>query len=781
MKKSIRFFVHLLFWGLSLNLYGMEEKSPSIRSIDLLIDTQMMPELIDNTLDLSALHLESLEGLTRVEQQQEILILILSHNLLKTVPSSFFPHLTILQISHNPIEQFPPTMLHHLELLKQFFAHGTRVSEIPGNFFQNVPRLEVVNLSNNQITCIHPELFSHVSTLKKLNLGRNKIERLDPQTFEHQVKLISLRIFENNLTHIPAALCASLTALESLDLSDNCITNIDPHAFDSQGTLKNLILCGNQLKDLDPHLLRYCAQLKNVNFSKNKLSTLKASLIEPLTNLEIINLKDNPELQNVSSDTIKIIQKRLLFTGIKSQLEDLPYPKSASELIEQLKKTNSLHEICYADPKFDNCFIINLSGRSLTSLDGIETILPNNGTLTGFFASHNYLEEIPWALLNRCRSLEIIDLSNNCITSLGPPETLNLPFVVMLNLSYNNITSITRRALANVSSLTSLNLSHNEIREIEPKAFRQLACLEQCFLRHNKLIGMPAKLFSTKNNEQLECVHLDHNQLGSQKAYTFPEATIVRFSPQDPQPLQMIAAKAVLEQLETQEPNKLISYFLDIPEELCMLIKLIASDSIQKHLRLAKQISHCLESFKQTESDKSVWQETLNWLQFEQWNDGIRHFIDFFQDNNSIHKQLLNSWCLSKLDLFEKVSLDELAHLLIEIAPPLIDLCIDAASEDLQLKMKKAQEIHAMQQSLTRVWSEKSHAALMLYMKKEEDMEKISKSANEKWLKAINSLRECYSQWNEEMQTSFFALCAWKLKAELINNHQIRPPEESKK
>lgn len=72
--------------------------------------------------------------------------------------------------------------------------------------FQKMPRLETLNLAENEITAIVDRSFSTLESLKYLNLSNNKIPHIGPWLFAG----------------------ASKTKLEELDLSFNLITMIYP-------------------------------------------------------------------------------------------------------------------------------------------------------------------------------------------------------------------------------------------------------------------------------------------------------------------------------------------------------------------------------------------------------------------------------------------------------------------------------------------------------------------------------------------------------------------------
>lgn len=101
------------------------------------------------------------------------------------------------------------------------------IRHIDSNTFKGLSRLEILDLSRNEITNLNVNLFESLSSLKELRLYRNKLKRIDGNTFKN------------------------LSSLQRLSLSNNEIEEIDTNAFECVSSLRVLRLNGNRLKQIE--------------------------------------------------------------------------------------------------------------------------------------------------------------------------------------------------------------------------------------------------------------------------------------------------------------------------------------------------------------------------------------------------------------------------------------------------------------------------------------------------------------------------------------------------
>ena len=112
--------------------------------------------------------------------------------------------------------EYPPALVH-------LVLSVNKISEIePG--FSNLPVLERLHLSNNQMKAIHKDNSEGLIHFKVLNLENNEISTIEPGAFSLLSKLESLWLTTNHLMSLPVRELKPLIALKYLYLSGNKIS-----------------------------------------------------------------------------------------------------------------------------------------------------------------------------------------------------------------------------------------------------------------------------------------------------------------------------------------------------------------------------------------------------------------------------------------------------------------------------------------------------------------------------------------------------------------------------
>ena len=170
---------------------------------------------------------------------KNLLKLDISNNLFTQIPNKTFnyvPSLSTLDLSRNPLYSFPnienlqnltslildemkiKKMLRSLEKfvdlprLKYLSIRGNKIKNIPSTLFENLPSLEKLDLSNNQITSI--PFWSSQKQLRQLFLSSNKIINLDDLSIKEAKSLEVLDLKNNSLSQI------KITSLKDLPNND---------------------------------------------------------------------------------------------------------------------------------------------------------------------------------------------------------------------------------------------------------------------------------------------------------------------------------------------------------------------------------------------------------------------------------------------------------------------------------------------------------------------------------------------------------------------------------
>ncbi|MGB0665084.1 MAG: leucine-rich repeat-containing protein kinase family protein [Pontibacterium sp.] len=192
--------------------------------------------------------------------------------------------------------------MHTLSALKSGqLAGATRLTlsegltKFPMEILSLADSLEILDLSNNQLTEMPPE----VAQLKRLKIffaSNNPFETV-PAVLGQCESLEMVGFKSNKIKHLPAE--ALPAKLRWLILTNNQLETL-PNELGERPRLQKLALAGNQLREL-PQTLSQCHQLELIRISANQLTQFPKQLLE-LPKLAWFAFAGNPFCQS-SSDT----------------------------------------------------------------------------------------------------------------------------------------------------------------------------------------------------------------------------------------------------------------------------------------------------------------------------------------------------------------------------------------------------------------------------------------------------------------------------------------------
>jgi hypothetical protein len=128
--------------------------------------------------------------------------------------------------------------------------------------------LEMLDISNNNISDIDPYAFTGLDTMKKLILGHNNLLALQQEVFEPLINLKELDLQRNKLSTILPQTMSPMKKLIHLDLRYNKLTDIDERTFTNLHVLEKLRLTGNVMKTFAPEKFK---SLKNLQYLEMQL------------------------------------------------------------------------------------------------------------------------------------------------------------------------------------------------------------------------------------------------------------------------------------------------------------------------------------------------------------------------------------------------------------------------------------------------------------------------------------------------------------------------------
>ncbi|XP_072335770.1 slit homolog 1 protein-like isoform X2 [Scyliorhinus torazame] len=324
-----------------------------------------------------------------------------------------------------------------------------------------------LRLTNNDISLLEATgLFRKLPQLRKINLSNNKIVEIEDGTFEGASSVSELQLTANHLDSIRSGMFRGLDGLRTLMLRNNRINCIHNNSFTGLSGVRLLSLYHNQITTITPGAFNTLHSLSTLNLLANAFNCncQLAWLGEWLRRRKIVS--GNPRCQK--PDFLREIP-----------LQDVAYQDFRCE--EGYEESS-----CIPRPQCPvecTCLetVVRCSNKHLKSLPkGI----PKN--VTEMYLDGNQFSSVP-TVLNTFKHLQLVDMSNNRISSLTNTSFINMSQLTTLILSYNSLRCIPTSAFQGLRSLRLLSLHGNDISTLPGGIFGDVVSLSHLAIGANPL------------------------------------------------------------------------------------------------------------------------------------------------------------------------------------------------------------------------------------------------------------------------------------------------------
>ncbi|KAL5069589.1 hypothetical protein RYX36_020476 [Vicia faba] len=377
--------------------------------------------------------------------------------------------------------------------------------------FCKIETLQHLDVSNNNLNSIPDGFISacgKIVSLKLLNFSGNVLSGVLP-TFHGFGGLETLDMSFNLLKGSIDLQLDGMVSLKSLNLSSNRFSGKFPTNLGKSMVLEQLVLSNNDFQGTFPEQILSYKNLTVIDFKSNLLSGFLPVNIENLSKLEILSLSSNNLVGQIPK-TIMNIRSLVRFAanqnhfigsvppGITKFLNslDLSYNNLSQSIPEGLLSPSQLMLV---DLSYNNLqgpvpanispslVRLRLGGNSLTGEVPSITCNEAEHNLTYMELDNNQLAGLIPPELGSCKKLALLNLAENQLTGALPPELGNLNSLQVLKLQTNKLNGTIPIQISQLQKLSTLNLSQNSLDGPIPS--EMTANLTLLYLQGNNLNG----------------------------------------------------------------------------------------------------------------------------------------------------------------------------------------------------------------------------------------------------------------------------------------------------
>ncbi|XP_064966887.1 receptor-like protein EIX2 [Musa acuminata AAA Group] len=478
----------------------------------------LIPVEIGKLSDLSSLDLSdnSLEGtmseLHFVNLTELVVLYAYANPLTIRFDHDWVPPFQLQSIKVDTCDLGPafPRWLRSQEFLTDIDLSNTSIEDTLPDWFWNSSSSTImdINLSHNKIGGVLPASLESMATLMLLNLSSNlfrgripvlppNLQALDlssnslsgslPSTISSQLGYLFL---SHNYLHgsIPSSYVCDLQQLYALDLSNNQISGEIPRCRPEGSQLLFVNLANNKLRGKIPDSIGNLGNLQFLHLNNNSLFGRIPSSLQHCSRLAVIDLGNNKFSGSIPAwigQSLRNLQVLLLRSNMFSGHIPLQLGRSSNLQIIDLSNNRLSGSVPHS---FGNFSAMISASKSMAST--VSNIM--DFALSSFVASESISlvtkgDEFSFSTI--LRFVKSIDLSNNDLSGMIPPEIGSLFALQTLNLSRNSFEGMIPNTMGDMKSLETLDLSFNKLSGVIPQSFSALNSLSHLNLSYNNLSG----------------------------------------------------------------------------------------------------------------------------------------------------------------------------------------------------------------------------------------------------------------------------------------------------
>lgn len=355
--------------------------------------------------------------------------------------------------------------------LKELNLSLNILTTVPQNLSQFAPRLEILNLSYNDIRSATLDTsYSRMTCLRHLNLEGNRIHAILADDFV-TVKDI---------------------ALDILNIANSNVMAADNRSLVGLGCLASLSLSGNPIRADN-----VASMLQNIPIDNNMASIDISDINLPVLTVAMLGSFHRLVILNAARCNVARVEP-----GLFDRLSSLETLRMESGQLRRLNNLTALKKLRRLSLQLNHLTRVEMEG--MHDLEFVDL-------------SHNRLEIIQSFWISDLHNLKVLNLSHNQIRTIQPEAFARSSIASVLDLSHNRLRMLRHYGTLSVARL---DVSHNVIVAVSVDAFQHLhACLLEVDLSNNNLTDWERLVQGLEKLKVLETLDLSQNCFGNTLYY----------------------------------------------------------------------------------------------------------------------------------------------------------------------------------------------------------------------------------------------------------------------
>jgi len=373
--------------------------------------------------------------------------------------------------------------------LERFYVYGNRLQGKIPSFFGNMCRLQILDLSYNNLNGEISDFFQNSSwcnrhVFQTLDLSYNQITGKIPKSIGLLSELEDLYLDGNSLEgNVTESHLSNFSKLETLSLSHTSLYVRFPSSWIPPFQLKTLSLASCKLGPSFPGWLETQNSLRLLDISNTELKdSVPVWFWTKLQNLQRLSMSHNNLTGAVPDISLKLTYRPPIILNSNQFEGAVPsFLLQASGLLLSENKFSDLSSFLCNQIIAPNLATLDLSNNQIKgqipncwqSLDQLLFLDLSNNKLSG---------NIPISMGHLVK-LEVLVLRNNNLTGELPSSLKNCTNLIMLDVGENNLSGpIPSWIGESMQQLIILNMQGNNFSENFP--------IQLCYLRHIQLLNL---------------------------------------------------------------------------------------------------------------------------------------------------------------------------------------------------------------------------------------------------------------------------------------------------